>query len=84
MGRKSKELLKYELSTPEEKMVIQLERMNQNLDRLITTNITVSRDSEKLLRFIAEQEVKLLEVINTQQYWPDAHIKAVKKRLATL
>lgn len=65
-------------------MVIQLERMNQNLDRLISTNITINRDSEKLLRFIAEQEVKLLEVINTQHYWPDAHIKSVKKKLQSL
>ena len=84
MGRKSKEQKEYEAMAYPQRMVVQLEKLNRNLDRLITTNITVSRDNEKLLRFIAECSVKLLEVTNTNQYWTADTINGLKKRLKSL
>lgn len=84
MSRKSKEQLKYELSSPIDKIVINLEKLNTNIDRLITTNITVNRDQEKILRFIANRQINLVELQNKTSRWTDTYIKSLKEQLAGL
>lgn len=81
MGRKSNEQIKYENSTPEEKTVIQLERMNSNLDRLISTNITANRKQEQYLDLIAECAVLQVRIMNQEDVATDDYKNTLRQKL---
>jgi len=84
LGRKSNTQKEYEAMPYGQQAVVQLEKLNHNMDRLITTNITVSRDQERLLKFIADVMLKSLEIQNTNQHWTTDIINGLKKRLHSL